>query len=253
MPLNLTGAVVTSKPSRRIRFAPAARVGELRGRGLRWRCARRLPAIRCQKPRRLTPMRFFQLSPPWNARGDNPYPWVDSADGLFGRDALSKVGALLGAWVAPTLFASEIAVRLDAYCCPAGYFLFSDTARSVLASAFGASVEWLPVDLAGIGRFSLLHPLRSCPLGPESKVRRNDISGNVVQVDAYDLIVNDVRDANAFLPAQPPGSAAAAAGFCLNTIVTTELPALVWQKSGLKGVRFQPLTIAAHGARERSG
>ena len=29
-------------------------------------------------------MQLFRLSPAWNDEGDNPYSWVDTADGLFG-------------------------------------------------------------------------------------------------------------------------------------------------------------------------
>lgn len=189
----------------------------------------------------MTNMHFFRLSPAWDAKGDNPYPWVDTADGLFGPDGLHKLTPLLAAWSPPRLVPSVLHSRMDAYCCPGGIFVFSSTARAALAEAVGTSVEWLPVDLAGLGDFALLHPLRACPLGRRAKFRRNEVSRNITHIEHYDFQLDRIGDATVFYPEQPPDSAAAAAGFCCRDVIASELPALIWERSGFRGLRFQAL------------
>jgi len=191
-------------------------------------------------------MKFFRLSVPWDDSGNNPYPWVDSADGLFGPEELHKVYPVFERWTVPRLLTSATAPRVDAYCCPGGFFMFSSRARTVLG-ALDPMVEWLPVEIMGLGQFLLLHPLRSCKLGPQARFRRNEVSLNIASIDVYDFEPSELGDTLIFCPAQPSDSAAGQAGFYMSDVVATELPALIWQRSGLRGVRFQPLEIPTFG------
>lgn len=190
------------------------------------------------------PLQLFEIDVPWDQHGDNPYPWADTPDGVFGPDGLRKTQALSRVWTAPTFVLSASAPRVDAYCCPGGYYLFSEAARGMLVAAVEHSAEWLPVEIDRVGVFFLLHPTRSVPMGPRARFRCNEVSGNIVRVDAFDFGDSIPDDARVFFPAQPRGSAAAAAGFCVHNLITCMDAARSWDSSGMRGVSFRPLPLA---------
>jgi len=189
-------------------------------------------------------VRLFQITPPWNNTGDNPYPWVDSADGLFEPADIFRLQPLVQDWSVPHLITSASSPNLDAYCCPSGLYLFSPMARDVLAPAIDNSAEWLPAEIDGLGEFYILHPLRSCSLGPAAQFVRNPVSGNITQIEKYDFQETELQTAAIFYPAQTPGSAAHAVGSCFRALISTEPSALLWNRAGLRGVRFEPLANA---------
>lgn len=188
-------------------------------------------------------MQLFQLAVPWDSLGDNPFPWVDSRDGLFGPEGLRKPQALLEFWNTPTLQLSADAPTVDAYCCPGGYFVFSTEARRLLTPVFQSCAEWLPIDLDGLGIYSLVHPLRVIPFGPRARVRCNEVSGNISSVEHFDFDRSSLNDTPIFFPAHPEGSAAARAGFCVGHVITCAQAARQWEDSGMSGVRFRPLPV----------
>jgi len=117
-------------------------------------------------------------------------------------------------------------------------------ARDVLAPAIDNSAEWLPAEIDGLGEFYILHPLRSCSLGPAAQFVRNPVSGNITQIEKYDFQETELQTAAIFYPAQTPGSAAHAVGSCFRALISTEPSALLWNRAGLRGVRFEPLANA---------
>lgn len=182
---------------------------------------------------------YFRFTPPWSRVGDNPYPWVDAADGLFGPDDLFKLMPLLGKWKSPRLFTSAPLPVVDVYCTPAGHYVFSGPARNVLSEVVDGYVEWLPVDLVGFAGFSLLHPLRTRAFGKGARYSINAASKNITRIDAFDFDPEEASATPIFYPAQASGSAAQRAGFCCHDIVVSDAVAVRWQRSKLMGIRLE--------------
>jgi hypothetical protein len=155
----------------------------------------------------------FSLAPEWDQKGNAIYSLIDDADGLFEPSGIWATAPLSPRWVQPILVVATRRKPADIYFCPGHLRLFSKDARQTLSWTEDQSAEFLPVTIAGIGTYYLLHALAAVTLAPSATVQRNEISGNIsIEQAAFES--KDVGDTPIFYAAQPRDSAAGRAGLC---------------------------------------
>jgi hypothetical protein len=186
-----------------------------------------------------TNQELFELQPAWSANGEAEHHIVDSPDGLFDAAPLQKTEPLAGAWLAPTLVIVTSRRAADVYYCPGGCYLFSDRARALVDPLVAKDVEWLPVEINGLGSHFALHPLRQVPLAQRAKYRINEVSKNIVDILQCAFDSEDIAGASIFYASQAPGSAAAEAGFCLPSVFVSA-PVAIAITSNLVGLSVVP-------------
>lgn len=183
---------------------------------------------------------LYTLGPVWKS-GDFQFPSIDNQARLFDCDDLLKTKSLQESWEKPTLYPSEKSDPIDLYFCVSEHFAFSPKAVEVLKNLTGESVEWLPVEISGIGEYFFINPLVSINLGPDSVFEKNEISKNIVEIKKYDFLASDLVDLAVFRIGQPQDSSAGEAGFCLSSIVVNEPFKSTWSDSSYQGLDFKSL------------
>ena len=183
---------------------------------------------------------FYSLGPVWK-NGDLEFPSIDNPAGLFDCEDLLKTDSLLESWEKPNLIPSEKADPIDLYFSVSEHFAFSPEAVATLKELTGKYVEWLPVEIYGIGEYFFINPLVSISLGPDSQWERNDVSKNIVEITKYNFLASDIADLNVFRIRQPQDSSAGEAGFCHSSIVVSEQFRSSWNNSNYKGLNFKSL------------
>lgn len=183
---------------------------------------------------------LYALAPVWKS-GDLEFPSIDNPAGLFECDDLHKSNSLIDSWEKPTLLPSEKSDPIDSYFCVSEHFAFSSEAVDALKELTGENVEWLPVEIYGIGEYFFINPLVSINLGPGSQYERNEISKNIVEISNYNFLDSDLADHNVFRISQPEDSSAGKAGFCLTSIVVSESFHSKWNSTNYKGLDFKTL------------
>jgi hypothetical protein len=155
----------------------------------------------------------FSLAPVWDQNGKAIYSLIDDANGLFEPSGIWATVPLSPRWVQPILVVATRRKSADIYFCPGHLWLFSKDARQTLSWTEDKSAEFLPVTIAAIGTYYLLHALAAVTLAPSATVQRNEISGNIsIEEAAFES--KDVGDTPIFYAAQPRDSAAGRAGLC---------------------------------------
>jgi hypothetical protein len=86
------------------------------------------------------------------------------------------------------------------------------------ALAHFSEIEFLPLEIAGIGTFFIIYVVMAVGAPDGCSLRRSPVSNNIVELLAFPK--GYAPSANFFRVAQPINSAAGLAGFCLNTIYT---------------------------------
>ena len=155
----------------------------------------------------------FSLAPVWDQKGKAIYSLIDDANGLFEPSGIWATVPLSPRWVQPILVVATRRKSADIYFCPGHLWLFSKDARQILSWTEDKSAEFLPVTIAAIGTYYLLHALAAVTLAPSATVQRNEISGNILIEEAA-FESKDVGATPIFYAAQPRDSAAGRAGLC---------------------------------------
>jgi hypothetical protein len=185
----------------------------------------------------LTPA--FSLAPVWDQKGKAVYSLIDDANGLFEPSGIWSTVTLGPHWVQPILVVATKRKPAEIYFCPGHLWLFSKDARQTLSWTEDKSAEFLPVTIAEIGTYYLLHALVTVVLAPSATVHRNEISGNIsIEEAAFES--KDVGDTPIFYAAQPPDSAAGRAGLCCPPIFLNSRAAADLRMSGVSGATLVP-------------
>jgi hypothetical protein len=185
----------------------------------------------------LTPA--FSLAPVWDQKGKAVYSLIDNANGLFEPSGIWATVPLGPRWVQPILVVATKRKSADIYFCPSHLWLFSKDARQALSWTEDQSAEFLPVTIAEIGTYYLLHALVAVALASSATVHRNEISGNISIEDAA-FESKDVGDTPIFYAAQPLGSAAGRAGLCCPPVFLNSRAAADLRVAAISGATLVP-------------
>jgi hypothetical protein len=181
----------------------------------------------------------FSLAPVWDKKGKAIYSLIDDANGLFEPSGIWATASLSPRWVQPILIVAARRKTADIYFCPGHLWLFSEDARQTLSWTENESAEFLPVTIAGIGTYYLLHALAAVTLAPSATVHRNEISGNVsIEEAAFES--KDVGDTSVFYAAQPRDSAAGRAGLCSSPVFLNSRAAADLRGAAVSGATLVP-------------
>jgi hypothetical protein len=181
----------------------------------------------------------FSLAPVWDQKGKAVYSLIDDANGLFEPPGIWATVPIGPRWVQPILVVATRRKSADIYFCPGHLWLFSKDARQTLSWTEDESAEFLPVTIAGIGTYFLLHALVAVALASSATVHRNEISGNVwVEEAAFES--KDVGDTPIFYAAQPRDSAAGRAGLCCSPIFLNSRAAADLRGAAVSGATLVP-------------
>jgi hypothetical protein len=107
------------------------------------------------------------------------------------------------------------------------------------ALAHFPEIEFLPIDIGGVGTFFILHVVAAVMAPQRCSLRRSPVSKNIVEL--YGFPPSYTPSADLFRVAQPDDSAAGRAGFCVRTIYASQgahnqsspLVAATWERSTL--------------------
>jgi hypothetical protein len=181
----------------------------------------------------------FSLAPVWDQKGNALYSLIDDANGLFEPSGIWATAPLSPRWVQPILVVAAKRRSADIYFCPGHLWLFSKDARQTLSWTEDQSAEFLPVTIAGIGTYYLLHPLAAVAVASSATARRNEISGNIsVEEAAFES--KDVGDTPIFYAAQPRDSAAGRAGLCSSPVFLNFRAAADLRGAAVSGATLVP-------------